>query len=381
MFALASLALAVVPGPGGALHRRAERPPADAGRARLGPRGLDAAALLHVLAAVIGLSALARRIRRGVHRRQAPRAPLYLVVARDPDAPERGRPRDRGRGAAERTLARTYRRGRRRQRAQPEDRALLPRLPAAVRRPRRVDARPAGGPRRDLRADRADERPRLGARRRARPARCSGRAGRSCGSSATSRGRSSSASAPSPRPPAARTDRTKASGAAAGQRRLSRRRRSRSAARASPRRPPGSPPRAARRASIAPGAAANSRRSTSSVESSMHELLLERPREAAAAEVPAVELLQEPARAALAQLAHGLADEEHELRDDLLPRRLAPLAVDDLLAAPTGCPGRARPTITAAAPVVASTACARAAGGDVAGGDHRHVDERRRARR
>src|SRR6185369_7002522 len=48
------------------------------------------------------------------------------------------------------------------------------------------------------------------------------------------------------------------------------------------------------------------------------QLLLERPREAAAAQVPAVELLQEAARAALAQLADGLADEEDELGDDLL---------------------------------------------------------------
>ena len=41
-----------------------------------------------------------------------------------------------------------------------------------------------------------------------------------------------------------------------------------------------------------------------------------------------------------------------------------------------GLPCAARPTITAAAPVVASTACARARERDVAGGDHRHVDER-----
>src|SRR5262245_1244734 len=38
----------------------------------------------------------------------------------------------------------------------------------------------------------------------------------------------------------------------------------------------------------------------------LDELLLERAREAAAAEVPAVELLQEPGRAALAELADGL---------------------------------------------------------------------------
>src|SRR5581483_6254043 len=43
------------------------------------------------------------------------------------------------------------------------------------------------------------------------------------------------------------------------------------------------------------------------------ELLLERLREPAAAEVPAVELLQEAGRAGLAELAHGLADEEEQL--------------------------------------------------------------------
>ena len=64
------------------------------------------------------------------------------------------------------------------------------------------------------------------------------------------------------------------------------------------------------------------------------ELLLERPREAAVPEVPAVELLQEPAGAALAELPHRLADEQDELRDDLLARRLAPAAVHDLLEHP-----------------------------------------------
>src|SRR5207245_2833711 len=43
-----------------------------------------------------------------------------------------------------------------------------------------------------------------------------------------------------------------------------------------------------------------------------HELLLERPREAAAAEVPAVELLQEAECAVLAELAHRLAHEEEQ---------------------------------------------------------------------
>ena len=42
--------------------------------------------------------------------------------------------------------------------------------------------------------------------------------------------------------------------------------------------------------------------------------------------------------------------------------------------------GAARPTITASQPVVCSTASARGAAGDVARGDHRDVDQRRRAR-
>src|SRR5665213_4360410 len=48
-----------------------------------------------------------------------------------------------------------------------------------------------------------------------------------------------------------------------------------------------------------------------------HELLLERARESAAAEVPAVELLQEAVRTLLTELAHRLADEEHQFGDDL----------------------------------------------------------------
>src|SRR5215467_5768739 len=66
----------------------------------------------------------------------------------------------------------------------------------------------------------------------------------------------------------------------------------------------------------------------------LHQLLLERTREAAAAEVPAVELLQEPGRAPLAELAHRLADEEQQLRDDLLARRLRRVAVEDLAERP-----------------------------------------------
>src|SRR5205823_4261330 len=62
----------------------------------------------------------------------------------------------------------------------------------------------------------------------------------------------------------------------------------------------------------------------------LHQLLLERPREAAAPEVPAVELLQEPGRPLLAELPDRLAHEHDQLRDDLLaPRRLR-VALDDL---------------------------------------------------
>ena len=63
----------------------------------------------------------------------------------------------------------------------------------------------------------------------------------------------------------------------------------------------------------------------------LEELLLERLRETPAPQVPAVELLQEPRRPALAaELAHRLADEEHELRGHLFARWLTGVAVDDL---------------------------------------------------
>ena len=62
----------------------------------------------------------------------------------------------------------------------------------------------------------------------------------------------------------------------------------------------------------------------------LDELLLERPWEPAPAEVPAVELLQEAGRLALAELPHRLAHEEDELCDDLLPRRLLVRVTDDL---------------------------------------------------
>ena len=59
-----------------------------------------------------------------------------------------------------------------------------------------------------------------------------------------------------------------------------------------------------------------------------HQLLLERSREAPAAQVPRVELLQETGRAMLAQLPDRLADEEQQFRHDLLAARLARVAHD-----------------------------------------------------
>src|SRR5215208_7076288 len=62
----------------------------------------------------------------------------------------------------------------------------------------------------------------------------------------------------------------------------------------------------------------------------LYQLLLERAREAATAEVPPVELLQKAGRAALAELSHGRAHEQDQLGDHVLARRLADVPVDDL---------------------------------------------------
>src|SRR5918995_1014183 len=62
----------------------------------------------------------------------------------------------------------------------------------------------------------------------------------------------------------------------------------------------------------------------------LRQLGLEGAREAAAAEVPAVELLQKARRLPLAELAHGLAHEQDELRDDLLARRIGRVVLEDL---------------------------------------------------
>ena len=70
------------------------------------------------------------------------------------------------------------------------------------------------------------------------------------------------------------------------------------------------------------------------------ELLLEGPREAAAPEIPAVELLQEAGGAPLAELAHRLADEQDQLRDDLLAASARRRRRRRSRAAPTGSPAR-----------------------------------------
>ena len=125
----------------------------------------------------------------------------------------------------------------------------------------------------------------------------------------------------------------------------------------------------------APGAAAISLRSTSSVESSTTSSCLNGTREAPAPEVPRVELLQEAGGSPLAELADGFADEEDELRHHLLAARLGCVAVHDL---------PQRPWVALRAP--ADHDCGRSrrrehglragARGDVTRGDHRDIDER-----
>src|SRR5713226_223302 len=107
------------------------------------------------------------------------------------------------------------------------------------------------------------------------------------------------------------------------------------------------------------------------------ELLLERPREATAPEVPAVELLQEAGRAPVAELAHRLAEEQDELRDDLLLRRFGAVAFEDLLQGPWV------PLCTAARPrgTCASRSRARAASSPRLGSRRPRPPPRRSRRR
>src|SRR5204863_1911396 len=103
------------------------------------------------------------------------------------------------------------------------------------------------------------------------------------------------------------------------------------------------------------------------------ELLPEGLGEAPAAEVPAVELLQEPGRALLAELARGLADEEDELGHDLLAARLAGIAVQDLAQGP-GISLRAAPDHHRGRARGRKHRPGLAGARDVAGGDDRDAD-------
>src|SRR5712691_7954457 len=107
----------------------------------------------------------------------------------------------------------------------------------------------------------------------------------------------------------------------------------------------------------------------------LDELLLERARETAAPEVPGVELLQEAGRAPLAELAHRLADEQNELRDDLLRRRLGAVAFENLLQRPR-VSLRSAPDHHRRGSRRGEDRVRLRARGDVAGRDHRHVDAR-----
>ena len=89
-----------------------------------------------------------------------------------------------------------------------------------------------------------------------------------------------------------------------------------------------------------------------------------------------MELAQERDAAVLAELAHGLAHEAHQLGRDLVVRRLPARRGRPARASSHGLPWAARPTMTASQPVVCSSASARRAAVDVAGRDHGHVDER-----
>ena len=125
----------------------------------------------------------------------------------------------------------------------------------------------------------------------------------------------------------------------------------------------------------APGAAAIRRRSTSSVEPRTTSSCLNGFGKRPSPEVPGVELLQEPGGAPLAQLPHGLANEENELCDDLLPRRFPLVAVHDLPQHP-GVALRAAADHHRGGAGRGEYGLRAGARGDVARGDHRHVDQR-----
>ena len=91
MFALASLALAVVPGPA-VLYIVAQSVHGGRRAGVVSALGVASGGLVHVLAAVIGLSALLAASAEAFTAVKLLGA-AYLDLARDLDAPERGRPR------------------------------------------------------------------------------------------------------------------------------------------------------------------------------------------------------------------------------------------------------------------------------------------------
>src|SRR5207248_7105977 len=103
-------------------------------------------------------------------------------------------------------------------------------------------------------------------------------------------------------------------------------------------------------------------------------------REAAVAEIPRIELLQEPGCAAFAELAHRLADEVDELCGNLFARRLRTVAELDLA-------NRPRVALRAAADHHRARTGGRKHGfrlrvrRHVTRRDHRYVDERHELRR
>src|SRR5580765_1620499 len=104
------------------------------------------------------------------------------------------------------------------------------------------------------------------------------------------------------------------------------------------------------------------------------ELVRERLREAPAAEIPAIELLQEARRALLAHLRDGVAHEVEELGDDLLARGRALDDPRDLADGP-GVPLRDTADHDGRAAGLGEDALGATPARDVARRDHGHVHE------
>ena len=164
VFTIAALALLLVPGP--AVLYVVARSIQHGRRAGLASvLGIHVGTLVHIGAATVGLSALIVSSAIAFTAVKVAGA-VYLDRARALDAllEERG---DGDRAGRRAEPAPCVRPGNRRQRAEPEDGALLPRVLAAVRRPRcRPSRAPDRVPRRPVRASRPDHRLSLGARGR-----------------------------------------------------------------------------------------------------------------------------------------------------------------------------------------------------------------------